>query len=358
MMRWNRVVGVVSAAAVACLIACGASCTSSERAGAGARGTAPPPVGAGGWDESSLAGAPVEAVSFLGLPLRAPILEPGVRAAHEWNLERAERDYRRDPEDELNIVWYGRRLAYLGRYRDAVEVFSRGLDVRPESIRLLRHRGHRWITLRELDKAIADLSLAGRLIVERNTPDEIEPDGIPNREDRPRSSTNANVFYHLGLAHYLNHDFDAARDAYMLCLQFAKTSDDMLVATVYWLYHTYRRQGRDAVASALLDTTLRPEMDIIENHAYYEMLRMYRGERTPRELPDRVGARSLDDATIAYGLANWHRVNGDLDWAVDRCRAIVESPQWAAFGFIAAEADLATLIEDGAVQVRPVKIGP
>ncbi|MHC5071708.1 MAG: tetratricopeptide repeat protein, partial [Planctomycetota bacterium] len=82
------------------------------------------------------------------------------------------------PRDEERIIWYGRRLAYIGRYEEAIGVYSKGLAVHPDSPKLLRHRGHRYITLRRFADAIADLERAGQLIDTR--PDEVEPDGIPN----------------------------------------------------------------------------------------------------------------------------------------------------------------------------------
>jgi thioredoxin-like negative regulator of GroEL len=46
-------------------------------------------------------------------------------------------------------------------------------------------------------------------------------------------------------------------------------------------------------------------------------------------------------AAAAYGLANWYNYNGDTDKARQHLEALVATDSWAAFGFIAAEADLA-----------------
>ena len=40
-----------------------------------------------------------------------------------------------------------------------MEDYSRALERHPSSYRLLRHREHRWITLRELDRAVANVVL-------------------------------------------------------------------------------------------------------------------------------------------------------------------------------------------------------
>jgi hypothetical protein len=80
---------------------------------------------------------------------------------------------------------------------------------------LLRHRGHRWITLRELELAVEDLALAAFRC--RDLPDAVEPDGAPNALGIPRGTDKTSIFYHLGLAHYLRGEFAAALSAYDEC---------------------------------------------------------------------------------------------------------------------------------------------
>ena len=63
---------------------------------------------------------------------------------------------------------------------------------------MYRHRGHRYVSIREFDRAIADLEYAATLI--EGTEDEIEPDGMPNAMNIPVSSLHSNIWYHLGLA--------------------------------------------------------------------------------------------------------------------------------------------------------------
>src|ERR1700741_5254182 len=88
-----------------------------------------------------------QAWSLLGEPLFAPDLPADVRARREQQLYEAQIVYDRDPHDEDAIIWLGRRQAYLGDYRAAIDTFSNGLAIMPASVLLLRHRGHRYITL-------------------------------------------------------------------------------------------------------------------------------------------------------------------------------------------------------------------
>ena len=49
----------------------------------------------------------------------------------------------------------------------------------------------------------------------------------------------------------------------------------------------------------------------------------------------------LDDVTTAYGVGNWYLYNGDTARALGIFERIVATGNWAAFGAIAAEAEIA-----------------
>jgi tetratricopeptide (TPR) repeat protein len=282
-----------------------------------------------------------EATSLFGRPLVPMELAADQRKQLEANLAEAEARLAKNPESEEAIVWVGRRQAYLWRYRDAISTFSKGLLVHPTSYKLYRHRGHRYITVREFDRAVADLEHAAAVI--KNVPDEVEPDGAPNKYGKPRSTSHSNIWYHLGLAYYLQGDFTNALRAYQECMKFS-TNDDMRVATLDWLYMTYRRLGRHGAARLLLDD-IRPNMEILENDSYYKRLRMYKGEITPDELLDSRNADDLTIATQGYGVANWYLIEGKTDKAREIFERVVAGRQWAAFGYIAAEVDLKRMQE-------------
>src|SRR5690606_25570663 len=117
-------------------------------------------------------------------------------------------------------------------------------------------------------------------------------------------------------------------------------SDDMLVASSDWLYMTLRRLGQEPEADAVLER-ISPDMRILENDAYHRRLLLYKGL-----LPaDSVLPPNTEDpvqlATYGYGIANWHLYNGDRYTAETLFRRILRVPNWAAFGYIAAEAELA-----------------
>ena len=283
----------------------------------------------------------VEAISLLGDTLRTLPLSGETKARYERQLGEAKAAYDRTPTNADSIIWYGRRLAYLGRIREAIDVYSSGIARYPENAWLLRHRGHRYISVRELDRAVADLELATKLT--QGKPDEVEPDGQPNAQNTPIGTLQSNIAYHLALAYYLKGDFARPLPVYRKELAEAR-NDDRRVSTAHWLYMSLRRLGRDAEAAQVLVPITR-QMNVIENDTYHRLLLLYKGE-----LPvDSVltvgpsGEMSVTDATGAYGVGNWHLYNGRRADAERVFRRILAGGQWGAFGYIAAEADLARM---------------
>lgn len=280
-------------------------------------------------------GAP-EATSLLGRPLHAPPLTAEARARLEANLAEARTAYDAAPHDVERAIWLGRRTAYLGRYREAIAVYTKALEQHPDEPRLLRHRGHRFITVREFDAAVRDLTRAAEVVEGR--PDEVEPDGAPNRFNIPTSTLQGNIWYHLALAHYLKGDFEKALAGWQQAMK-RTTNDDTLVANSDWLYMTLRRLGRTEEAARVLEP-IHAGLKILENEAYHRRLLMYRGERTAESLLHGDGDAVLV-ATQGYGVGNWYLYNGQTDRARAIFQRVIEGPNWSAFGFIAAEAELA-----------------
>src|SRR5262245_30775223 len=199
-----------------------------------------------------------------------PQLTKETRRDFEAKLSEARKNFETTPSAD-NLIWVGRRTAYLGRYKQAVQIYTEGIEKFPDDPRFYRHRGHRLITLRCFDMAITDLKKAATLI--KGKSDQIEPDGIPNARNTPTSTLQSNIWYHLGLAYYLKADFKSALDAYHQAEKVSK-NPDMLVATSHWLYMTLRRLGREKEASKVV-ASIRPDLDVIENGDYYKLIKLY-----------------------------------------------------------------------------------
>lgn len=278
----------------------------------------------------------IQALSLFNEALIPPALPAEVRSEREARLAEAKAAAEARPDDPEALIWLGRRTAYLNRYRQAIAIFSRGVIQYPQDPRFLRHRGHRYITLRRFDVAEADLEDAARLIAGK--PDEVEPDGLPNAAGIPTSTLQSNIWYHLGLARYLQGDFEGALEAYRACLEVSK-NPDMQVATRQWLYLTLRRLDQDTEAAKVLEP-IRLDMNILENQAYHKLLLMERGEIPPDSLLTAQGGGDLDPATLGYGVGAWYLAEGRQEEAVRVFREVVKTGPWSAFGAIAAEVEL------------------
>ena len=279
---------------------------------------------------------PPEATSLLGKPLLPPPVSDTVRTRLEGDLAAARAALDRAPDDPEARIWVGRRLAYLGRYRDAIAVFTEGAARFPKDARFLRHRGHRYITVREFDNAIADLERADALAA--GVRDQVEPDGQPNARNIPLTTLHSNIRYHLALAYYLKGDFGKAAPVWQRARDAVRNPDNLVSAT-HWLYLTLRRMGRGDDAARALDAIV-PGLDVVENASYYSLCQLYKGMRTADDVLKAAGTGS-SGAAVIYGVAAWHEVSGRAADADALRRQLADGPDWAPFGVIAAEADLA-----------------
>lgn len=281
--------------------------------------------------------APAGVISLLGQPLVAPALAPEDAARLEAQLAEARAAWAQDPGDADALIWLGRRTAYLGRHREAIAIFTDGIARHPGDARMLRHRGHRYLTVREIDRAVADLERAATLIAGR--PDEVEPDGLPNARNVPTGTLHSNVWYHLALAYYLQGDFSRAADAWQQARDAVGNADNVVAAS-HWLYLSLRRAGRPGDAAAVL-RQVTADLDVIENAEYHQLLLMYKGERTPAALLAAAGDGAGGSA-MRYGVGAWHLVNGRRDEAAALWESILAGPDWPSFGYLAAEAEVAS----------------
>lgn len=268
-----------------------------------------------------------------------PPVSAEARLEMEKNLKEARAAYDANPKNADAIIWLGRRLAYIGRFTEAISTYTKGIDLHPSDARFYRHRGHRYITLRLFGRAIDDLKKASALV--KGKPDEIEPDGQPNARNIPTSTLQFNIWYHLGLAYYLTGQNKKALAAYRECLKVSATPD-RLVSTTHWLYMTLRRLNRNAEAAKALKP-IAERMDVIENSSYYRLLLMYKGILSEEQLLGETEGDSAASHSVLYGVGNWRLYNDRREQALEIFRRIVSSEQWTSFGFIAAEADLKRL---------------
>jgi tetratricopeptide (TPR) repeat protein len=279
------------------------------------------------------AGGP-ECVSLLGAELQRPPVADSDREQLE-RVDLALNDYIAHLDDPQKLIWVGRMLGSVNRFREAVAIFETGAKQFPEDPRVHRFLGHRYITLRRFPEAVTSLERAARLA--EPLPDELEPNTRPG--SAALESMKHAVYYHLGLAHYLLGDFAKAEAAYRLCLTNSHNPDSRCSAS-HWLWMTLMRAGKKDDAKVILDA-IPPALEVVEYQAYRNLCRLYRGELDGEAHLATFEKDTVDYASFGYGLANWHLVNGREARANELFREIVAGPRWMAFGSIAAEAELA-----------------
>jgi tetratricopeptide (TPR) repeat protein len=63
-----------------------------------------------------------------------------------------------DPKNIARIIDLGVAESGARQFREAIATFTRGLELEPNNALLLRWRGHRYLSVRDFDRAHADLT--------------------------------------------------------------------------------------------------------------------------------------------------------------------------------------------------------
>jgi tetratricopeptide (TPR) repeat protein len=214
------------------------------------------------------------------------------------------------------LLALGLAEAGIRRYREALTTFSMAIARAPENAVLYRWRGHRYLSVREFDRARADLERGLAL----------DPGCY-------------GCLYHLGIVRFVKRDFAGAAEAFQLGLPLAPNAGET-AGSIDWSWMSLMRAGKAAEAQAVLD---RNADSLPVENAYTRRLRLYRGQIGPEQVVTPTDTTDIDVATLSYGLGNWYLVRGDTVQAREWFGRAIMSGGWPAFGFIAAEADLKRL---------------
>ena len=238
-----------------------------------------------------------------------------------------------NPKDAAGQIALGRAYDRLLQFDRSIPIYSKLIRESPGDVQAYRYRGHRYISTRKFADAVKDLQQARKI--------------APGSFD---------VLYHLGLAQYLSGDFGAAADTYGQCLDWkagasegampkewrgcAGLDDDSRIAISNWRYAALRRAGRDAEAKKLLEG-IHEKMQVKDNVAYLNALLFYKGERG-EDVFDSAKLEGSSLMALGYPIANFALMSGNKAKACALFDKLMADPaNWAAFGFIAAETDVA-----------------
>ena len=272
-----------------------------------------------------------ETITLLGDTLISPKLKEG-KSLNQFKS--AQKNYIKNIDNAESLIWYGRRTAYLGYYQEAINLYTKGIKSYPNDPRFYRHRGHRYISTRQYDKAIKDFQKAIELVA--GNVDQIEPDGLPNKNNIPLTTLHGNIWYHLGLAYYLKNDMKNALKAYSN-RSVSHKYDDNIVSSTHWLYMINRRLGNIKRANSIIDN-INNEMNIIENMSYFQSCLFYKGEIEESDL-------IIDDVAL-YSLGNWYMYEkNDSSNAKKYYKELLDKGNPYSFAYIAGESDWTRFFE-------------
>ena len=267
----------------------------------------------------------IETITVLGDTLHSPEIKDG-KSFDQFKSART--TYFDDQNNAEALIWYGRRTAYLGYFQEAIKLFTLGIKNHPNDARFYRHRGHRYISTRQYDKAISDFKKAVLLIDGKE--DRSEPDGLPNPKNIPLSTLHGNIWYHLGLAYYLKNDMENALNSFNN-RSVTHKYDDNIVSGGHWLYMINRRLGKIGEANTVVNK-VHKDMDIIENMSYHQSCLFYKGELQESEM-------KMDEVAL-YTLANWYVYEkNDTIKAKEYYQNLLEKGNPYSFAYIAGESD-------------------
>lgn len=292
-------------------------------------------------------------MSLLGEPLFDPN-DAAATAAFSAERVKAQLEYNAN-HSEFNIVWLARVDGFLFNWKNAMRLLDEGMEHFPESFRVPRHIGHRLLGLRDVKNATTQLELAREHVQGQPATSEFFPIEVRIIPLVPKSSSQFNIYYHLGLSHFLAGDYKAAASVYKEGFQWAFSKfdegDDAFIAMNYWLVNTYQRMGTPEAlqASAKLLTNIssdKSEYHIVEKlgWGYWYGLMIWKGELSPEEVLQMSTTKpGVELDTYGYAVAQYLFVQDDEE---ERRQArqlmfiLRADPQWSAFGFIGAEYDL------------------
>jgi tetratricopeptide (TPR) repeat protein len=247
---------------------------------------------------------------------RSPAGVVYVSQADTGAVARAESALAANPRDVDRLIALGLAQSGIRRYREAIATFTRGIEIAPGNAVLYRWRGHRYLSVRELDRARADLERG--LTIDANC---------------------YGCLYHLGIVRYVTGDFAGAAEAFRRALPLAPEPGEY-AGSNDWLWMSLSRAGRGAEAQGVLD---RITDSLPAGNAYTQRLALYRGRVRPEQAFTPADTADIQVATLSYGVGNWYLLRGDTAHAREYFERSVRSSGWPAFGFIASEAELRNL---------------
>ncbi len=247
-------------------------------------------------DDPIVVAANAKSMSPSGVPFRDKEFATSTKEWFDGDLETASIVFASAPLKESSYSWRGRREGFMGNYAKAIEIFTEGMELFPESYALYRYRGYHLVRNYQFEEGIIDLRRAEELI--ENVDVAPTQEGIPGRSNFSPSTFKRNIYYYLAESSMATGDYntvveymDKAAETNQL-----RDKDDFLVSTSFYKYMAMRKLGQHDEANEMIMAIPRG-LDIISNRDYYDAIQFLQGRVSRDQFMGR--ADSLGLYTIA-----------------------------------------------------------
>lgn len=234
----------------------------------------------------------------------------------------------------------GRQLVDMGHFREALSWYTKEIEKNPKYFPNYRHRGELYYRLQKMDSARIDLEKAKNMAL--NEPNMIEYGINATSKNTPVYNSHFNVFYYLGLVHFLEGEYEMASRTFGYATNYAE-NPDLKSITTFWLALTLKKLGKEGETSRVIEN-VEPEMRIIENHAYHDLVIMFQGFKSMKDIQDKYALAPLKQSITAdFGVAMWLLFDGQTEEAKQLLEKVVEHKYWIADVYPIAQKELSEL---------------
>ena len=218
----------------------------------------------------------------------------------------------RRAESYGELLELGKALCYQLRYHDAIEIYSKAIDVEPDNILAVRQRAARYITTLQPEKAIEDFLRCREL-----------------------GGDEMDISYRLGICYYLTENYTEAMAELTKC--FPLCDDEMGIAVIFW--HTLSAWRSGSIPS-LLYCSYREDMQVGHHTAYAFAMKLAAERMSYSCALDALEKQSddLEYSIMAYGVAEFMDCNS-LDSVALRKELINRDSFWISYCYVAAWKD-------------------
>lgn len=272
-----------------------------------------------------------------GQSLRTIALDSGFISMKEEPLQETLKSYELHPEEASLRIDLGRRYLELGRYEDAIRMFSTGIAADPESEIDYRYRGECYYHLQQFDRAMSDFEEAKKLAIVQ--PNQIEYAVDATSANTPVYNLHYNSYFLLGLVHFIKGEFDLAHRRFGYSWNEAQ-NDDLKAKTIFWMFLSLKKTGQENQATVTLDG-VNPDMVTIATPVYKDLCTMFKGFISMDDLLKKYQNAPIDEYQISrFGVGMWYAFDGQTDKAKQLLNDVVATGLWTSEVYPIAQAEL------------------